>query len=131
SSFEVIGSRQWACYDYTVDDNDNIYIGISANEGDLLTAAKCMLYKSSDNAATWTKVSDITDYEDITWESGVCWLGGTTILSVMRTSALNEAGAKVRISNDLGQTWSDLPNIAISSKGLHQPRVKKFANENR
>jgi hypothetical protein len=130
SQFEGPDTNKWASFDFTTD-GTNVYIPISLHEGNLLTSAKCMLYKSADNCATWTKVSDITAFVDITWEAGIEWLGGTTILSVIRTSALNEAGARVRISTDMGANWSNLSNISISSKGLHQPRVKKFANEAR
>ncbi|KAB2854726.1 MAG: exo-alpha-sialidase, partial [Anaerolineae bacterium] len=85
---------------------------------------KSTLYKSSDNGTTWVAVSDITSTSDATDESGLIWLGGDTLLAVMRESAATKTF--LRASADLGATWGPMIDVTAIFGVLQRPKFTRI-----
>ncbi len=69
---------------------------------------------SSDDGATWTRLSTLVSQVDLgghgTQEVGLEYLGGSTILAILRdTAAITHTYQK--ISTDLGATWGTLTDV--------------------
>lgn len=85
-------------------------------------------YKSEDNAATWTKVSQITEYDErpYDWtEVSLVYLGGSKIGALASQNGSNFNTAEWRMSDDMGLTWGSVVDItgAIGWTGICQPRT--------
>jgi len=85
-------------------------------------------YKSSDNAATWTKISQITEYDErpYDWtEVSLVYLGNSRIGALASQNATNFNTAEYRESPDMGLTWGTVTDIteAIGYTGICQPRT--------
>lgn len=78
----------------------------------LFSTVKAVFIKSTDNGATWTKVSDISAYTDKTHEMAMEYLGNNNILIIARDA--NNAKTYHITSDDFGATWSDIVQIQTS-----------------
>jgi hypothetical protein len=90
-----------------------IYAGARIH-GTSQTPSESCLIKSTDNGATWEKVSTICANTEGTagtgaWEVGLEYLGSSTIITVLRMVDLTRAYK--RISTDMGATWGSLTEI--------------------
>lgn len=129
SYLDGTATQNWAQYDYTIIGND-IYLVGSDHDGDLTTAG-IKLYKSSDNAQTWSKVSTIWPNDGSHYEGSIELISGTTMMSVARQDEQDKTSMK--LSTDLGLSWGSSTDItsAVGGFGVHQPRLRKFQNESR
>lgn len=85
------------------------------------------LVKSTDSAATWEKVSDITiDAEGFdTNEHSLCNPSGSKLLVVMR--GYSQSNTYSRMSEDLGATWGPMMSNSAWVGLIQRPRVKIFS----
>lgn len=105
--------------DYVVVGSD-IYIVYQLIKFDLTTVVPSV-WKSSDNGATWAKVGNI---EINCGESGIAYLGGTSLLVVMRDN--NALATYQSRSDDMGVTWQT--STVIPDMGVFQrPRLHSLA----
>ena len=76
------------------------------------------LYKSSDNGATWAKVSDIATAGY--GETGITYLGGSTMLAILRDLA--NVATFSAISMDMGATWETpvdiTPQVGVIQRAI-------------
>jgi hypothetical protein len=96
-----------------------------------LNDTRIRLYKSTDNAATWSFVSNPIEYDEVTpdcTESALAHLGNGRIICVFRTEDLGQALWKT--SEDYGLTWGAVTEFSeqLGYVGLHQPRIKAYSN---
>lgn len=84
------------------------------------------LWKSTDNGETWSHVSDMSDTDDDTNECSIAYLGGTTLLSILRTEDTRTLKA---ISTDMGATWGALTDLNSQLAIIHRPMLYTFADE--
>jgi Neuraminidase (sialidase) len=75
----------------------------------LYSSVKMALYKSEDNGATWTWISDMAAYADHTHEAAMEYLGNDDILVLCRDSG-NAKTMRIT-SSDLGATWSPVYQV--------------------
>ncbi len=116
----------WAFYDYEIIGSD-LYICCAQYNTDF-DDSKVTLWKSTDNGANYTKVSDIYAYGDTTPdpnECGIIHLGSGVMLAITRTRDLNKTIE--RRSTDYGVTWGSIVNISdrFGRVGIHQPCIRK------
>lgn len=100
-----------------------IYVAGWADPGQDAAALKSVLYKSINNGATWTLVSDITATSDDTSEAGIAHLGGDDLLTVI--TDLDGVTDK-RVSDDLGATWGSLTIITDQLTIVARPKFRVF-----
>lgn len=118
----INGTATAGSQDYTIAGSD-IYVPM--HEGGWMQGAiKC--YKSSDNGAgaVWTAVGTIEQNAALADEVGIHWLGGTTLLAIMRDTA--NAATYKSVSTDLGVTWGArtlIPDMGV----LQRARMKALA----
>jgi hypothetical protein len=86
---------------------------------------KSSLYKSINNGAAWSLVSDITSTSDNTAESGVAHLGGNDLITIMQGG--NGTSTYKRTSDDLGATWGSLTDIKDNLTYMSRPKFREFA----
>lgn len=96
-----------------------------------LNDTRIRIYKSTDNAATWSFVSNPIEYDEVTpdcTESALAHLGNGRIICVFRTEDLGQALWKT--SEDYGLTWGVVTEFSeqLGYVGLHQPRIKAYSN---
>lgn len=86
-------------------------------------ASKSIFVKSEDNGATWEYISDISDWTTYpTEEVGLEYLGGTTILAILRHDGNSYTYKSV--STDMGATWGAIQNITSTFEASGRVRVK-------
>ena len=90
-----------------------IYAGARIH-GTTQTPSESCLIKSTDDGATWEKVSTICASNEGAagtgaWEVGLEYLGSNTIIAILRMVDLTRAYK--RISTDMGATWGSLTEI--------------------
>lgn len=116
---EVCGAQ-----DYFVSGSD-IYISAVIDGGaDYSPPYKDALYKSTNNGASWSKVSDITSTTDNTGEAGIEYLGNNTILAVIRDS--DNLKTHQRTSTDMGSSWGSLEDISNQVGIFQRARLHKY-----
>lgn len=90
------------------------------------------LYKSSNNGASWSLVSVISDVDvdEGTGEAALAWMGGTEFLTILRGTDSNADSSYLRRSHDLGLTWDALENFTTIMNGLkiHRPRMRRIGS---
>lgn len=96
-----------------------------------LNDTRIRIYKSTDNCATWSFLSNPIEYDEVTpdcTESALAHLGNGRIICVFRTEDLSQALWKT--SNDYGLTWGVVTEFSeqLGYVGLHQPRIKQYSN---
>lgn len=96
-----------------------------------LDDTRLRLYKSTDNCATWSFVSNPVEYDEADpdcTESSIADLGNGIFFCVFRTQDLSTAVWKR--SDDFGLTWGALTDFGpiAGYVGVHQPRVLRLAN---
>jgi hypothetical protein len=116
----------WAFYDYEIIGTD-LYICAAQYDTDF-DDSKVTLWKSTDDGATYTKVSDIFAYDDTTPdpnETGILHLGSGEMMVVTRTRDLNKT--LIRRSTDYGATWGTIQDASdlFGGIGIHQPCLRK------
>lgn len=107
--------------DYTIVGND-IYMIVRDIEP---VIEKLYLYKSTDNAVTWVKVSEIENVVD-TNEAGLCYLGGTNMLVVMKAG--DKAHTYQYVSADMGLTWTRT-DVTSTLAIMNKPVLRKIENK--
>lgn len=126
----------WSQIDFGgITDDDNVIMTEDhfILDGDIYSAArqyngtdawKTMLLKSTDNGASWSKVSDITAYTDGSSgasEPGIEYLGNNEIIAITNTKD-RDAVFKVK-STDMGQTWGTPEEIQDETWIWDRPRI--------
>jgi hypothetical protein len=106
--------------DFTAPDG-TIYAGARMYDDAAQANCKSILIKSIDNGATWAYVSDISSYVTPTEEVGLEYLGGTTIIAILRADG-NDKTYKA-LSTDMGASWSALSDITSTFQAAGRPRV--------
>lgn len=94
--------------------NDVIYAGARVYSDPDAFPCESILIKSTDNGATWEKVSTICANNEGAagqgaWEVGLEYIGSNTILANLRMA--DYARAYQRISTDMGATWGSLTEL--------------------
>jgi len=82
---------------------------------------KGVFIKSTDNGATWTKVSDIGTYANGLHEFGATYLGNNNILAIIRDQG-NKYTYRIT-SSDLGASWNDLTMVSDAIGVIGRPRM--------
>lgn len=85
------------------------------------------LYKSTDNGKSWQHVARIGETAEEVNETGIEYLGGTTLVTVHRTRL--EHNTLLRRSDDMGKTWQPLVDIGKDVGAVQQPKLRRFADE--
>lgn len=96
-----------------------------------LDDTRIRIYKTSDNCATWSFLSNPIEYDEVDpdcTESALAHLGNGRIICVFRTQDLGQALWKT--SEDYGLTWGTVTEFSaqLGYVGLHQPRIKAYSN---
>jgi len=82
---------------------------------------KAIFIKSVDNGATWTKISDLSTYDEGTHEMAAEYLGNNNIIVIARDSG-NVLTFYIT-SDDMGVTWSPVAHIESSFGVVGRPRM--------
>lgn len=85
------------------------------------STVKMCLYKSEDNGATWSWISDMSAYSDKTHEAAMEYLGDNRILVFMRDSA--NARSTMTYSNDFGATWAPVVPVELVMNYIGRNRM--------
>jgi hypothetical protein len=90
------------------------------------TPSESILIKSTDNGATWEKVSTICGSSEGAagtgaWEVALEYLGSNTIIALLRMA--DYARAYKRVSSDMGATWGSLTEITSTVGIMGRTRV--------
>jgi tetrahydromethanopterin S-methyltransferase subunit D len=109
---------------------DDLYVILCQIRTDL-NDTRIRIYKTTDNCATWSFLSNPIEYDEVDpdcTESALAHLGNGRIICVFRTEDLGQALWKT--SNDYGLTWGAVTDFApqLGYVGLHQPRIKAYSN---
>jgi hypothetical protein len=109
---------------------DDLYVILCQIRTDL-DDTRIQIYKTSDNGATWSFLSNPIEYDEVDpdcTESALAHLGNGRIICVFRTQDLGQALWKT--SNDYGATWGSVTEFSeqLGYVGLHQPRIKAYSN---
>lgn len=96
-----------------------------------LDDTRIRIYKTTDNATTWSFVSNPIEYDEVNpdcTESALAHLGNGKVICVFRTQDLGQALWK--LSFDYALTWGVVTEFSeqLGYVGLHQPRIKAFSN---
>jgi hypothetical protein len=96
-----------------------------------LDDTRIRIYKTTDNAATWSFVSNPIEYDEVTpdcTESALAHLVNWKVIFVFRTQDLGQALWK--LSFDYALTWGAVTEFSeqLGYVGLHQPRIKAYSN---
>lgn len=125
----VANDDEWlSTQDYFIK-NSVIYIGIWEMPSGGILQGTSYLAKSTDNGATWSKVSKISTVDTTqTNEVGIeCF--NNTIIAVMR--GVDEEHAYMRKSLDLGLNWESMIDITDQTEGnIIRPRIYATGDEN-
>jgi hypothetical protein len=92
--------------------DDVIYAGARQYQTTALSTCKNLFVKSTDNGVSWTWVTDITSFSDNTEEVGLEYIGGTTIIAILRDMAYLKTFKAV--STDMGVTWGAKTDITTA-----------------
>lgn len=98
-----------------------IYAGGRIFSDQAASYGKSVLVKSTDNGATWSWVSDITDFDtNPTSEVGIEYLGEGRIIAMLRPRGT--ATTKRTYSDDMGATWGAIVDIGptMGASGRHR-----------
>lgn len=91
----------------------------------LWSTVKATFIKSTDNGATWEKVSDCSTYANATHEMAMTYLGDNRILMLARDAS---NGKSMRLtSSDFGATWSGIARIETAINVIGRQRMFTFA----
>lgn len=82
---------------------------------------KAIFIKSTDNGTSWTKVSDMSTYDDGTHEMAMEYLGNDNILVIARDSS--NVKTFIMTSDDFGLTWSHVGHIETAFGVVGRPRM--------
>lgn len=111
--------------DFIID--NTVYIGSRIYATDLVGLAsgiKNAFYKSTDNGITWQYISsftpDFTTYP--TTEAGFQYVGNNKIVAMIRDA--NRLKTYYTYSEDMGQTWETVTDIASTFEPVGRPRIK-------
>lgn len=115
----------WGAQDFTIVGTTiySIVLFLTSGETGSVTNDYVMLYKSDDNGATWTFVSNITTVANPSNETGIEYLNGTLLVVIRSNSGTVTWQRK---STDLGQTWGTLTDATASLAVLHRPILRRF-----
>jgi hypothetical protein len=103
-----------------------IYAGARIYDDAVPTNTKNIFIKSTDNGATWTYVSDISNFTTDTIEVGMEYIGNNTVIALMRDK--NSQYSYKSVSTDMGVTWSALQDVTIQVKTLGRIRIYTLAH---
>jgi hypothetical protein len=111
---------------------NTIYAGARQYDNVVPDNSKSIFIKSEDSGETWEYVSDISNFTTDTWEVALEYLGGTTILALLRDKIFTATYKSV--SADLGATWSALEDITVAfgnavmgrARMMTRSHVKRF-----
>lgn len=117
----------WACFSNMTIGTD-VYICAAQYDVDF-DDSKVTLWKSTDNCLTYTKVSDIFDYDATTPdpnECGIVHIRDGRVLAICRTRDLQKTIKRESI--DYGVTWGTIQDYSnyFGRVGIHEPRLYKF-----
>lgn len=124
--------------DYFTNGDGKIYAAsrmLQAGNAASSGVVKQQFISSPDNGTTWNYVSDISSYTSAvggangTIEVGLAYIGGTTIVAVLR-GQIGDSNGYMSVSTDMGATWNGGSQTApgaltvITGKSLHTGRLR-------
>jgi len=106
--------------------NGVMYVSAAIFSSNMVFIDSNNFYKSLDNGHTWTFVSYISRrlVDRSTTEAAMEWMGGTSIVAMLRGGNNPHDDSFLRYSNDLGLTWGPLVNFSNLRGGTSFERMR-------
>lgn len=113
--------------DYFMNGSDVYITAFIDTDADYASPYKSVLYKSTNNGNSWSKVSDITSTAEKTNEAGIAYVGGSTIVSVIRDDL--DTKTYERISTDMGASWGSLLDKTSQLSVFQHPVIVDYSGK--
>lgn len=109
---------------------DGVIYSVARSIYDTETTPESVLFKSSDNGATWNYVSNITNRAvDSTLETGIEYVGNNTIIAHGRVTVPSCSATYLLISTDMGLTWTRTSPTNLQVLGRQRLKTRSHVKQ--